>query len=94
MRIGSVEARYLREEDGPARVGVIVPRYGSTAVARNKLKRRLRELVRLELVPGLERVSILLRARPNAYRADMEQLRREMREARERMLPAGGESAG
>ena len=33
------------------RVGLIVPRHRQTAVARNRLKRRLRELTRLRLLP-------------------------------------------
>jgi RNase P protein component len=43
------------DSDSPAsfaRVGVVVPRYGHTAVRRNLLKRRLKEALRQELVPG------------------------------------------
>ena len=35
------------------RVGIVVPRHQHSAVDRNRLKRRLRELVRLELLPAL-----------------------------------------
>ncbi len=36
-----------------ARVGFVVPKYGHTSVDRNRLKRRLRELVRTRLLPSL-----------------------------------------
>jgi ribonuclease P protein component len=46
---------------------VIVPRHGHTAVDRNKLKRRLREIVRVDLLPHLPAVDLVIRARPTAY---------------------------
>jgi ribonuclease P protein component len=56
-----------------ARVGVVVPRHGQTAVHRNRLKRRLREALRRELVPRLDRAGVardvLVRARREAYDA-------------------------
>lgn len=36
-----------------ARVGFVVPKYGHSSVDRNRLKRRLRELVRTRLLPAL-----------------------------------------
>jgi len=56
----SASTRYLvlywfpREEDGEPRLGLAVPRDVGTAVARNRVKRRLRELWRgrLERVPA------------------------------------------
>ena len=54
-----------------SRVGLVVPRYGNTAVRRNRVKRRLREAVRLEVLPRLDgagdRVDLIIRARPQAY---------------------------
>lgn len=55
---------YVRPEPGPARVGVTVARRAGTAVARNRLRRRLREIVRLNagaLAPGWQ-VVIVARA--------------------------------
>ena len=49
------------------RVGFIVPRYKHTAVERNRLKRRLRELVRATLLPTLPAVDLVVRARASAY---------------------------
>jgi ribonuclease P protein component len=57
------------------RVGLIVPRYRHTAVARNQLKRRLRELTRLQLLSAGLPVNVVIRTRPEAYEASFDQLR-------------------
>lgn len=49
------------------RAGIIVPRYGHTAVDRNRLKRRLREVIRQQLLPAGIGLDIVLRAAPRAY---------------------------
>lgn len=50
------------------RVGVIVPRYKHSAVDRNRLKRRLREIIRTSLVPSLGvSVDVVVRVLPQAY---------------------------
>lgn len=79
---------------GP-RVGIIVPKHRHSGVERNQLKRRLRELVRLRLLPVLpheaSRAAVVLRARPEAYAASFEALARDVdRAAREavRLLSA------
>ena len=51
------------------RIGLIVPRFHQTAVARNKVKRRLRELSRTRLLPADLPAQIVIRIRPDAYRA-------------------------
>ena len=56
------------------RVGLIIPRFKQSAVARNLVKRRLRELVRLELLPAGLLVDVVLRIRPEAYKASYEDL--------------------
>lgn len=65
---------------------MIVPRFKQTAVARNRVKRRLKELVRLRLLPELPPVDVVLRANPVAYAAsfaalaaDVERAAREIR---------------
>lgn len=55
----------------------MVPNYNHTAVARNRLKRQLRELVRLQLLPTMrarQPVDLAIRARPTAYAAPRESL--------------------
>ena len=51
------------------RIGLIIPRFKHSAVARNQLKRRLRELARMQLVPLPMPVDIVMRIRPDAYEA-------------------------
>lgn len=58
----------------PSRVGIVVPKHKHSAVARNRVKRRLRELARLRLLPLLPSGAVWLRARPEAYRASFDQL--------------------
>lgn len=64
------------------RVGVIVPRHRHTIVERNRVKRRLREILRLEVLPRLETEGIaadlIVRARAEAYDATFAQLRSEL----------------
>lgn len=64
------------------RAGVIVARYGHGAVERNRVKRRLREIVRRRLLPGLAergyRVDVLVRARRGAYDAPYAGLQEEL----------------
>ena len=64
------------------RIGIIVPKHKHSAVERNRVKRRLRELARTELVPVMLRQSaydVAIRARPEAYRAPFDGLRDDMR---------------
>ncbi|MBI4538527.1 MAG: ribonuclease P protein component [Gemmatimonadetes bacterium] len=64
------------------RVGLVVPRYGRRVVERNRLRRRLREAARLELLPRLRAAGgstdVLLRARRAAYGAEFRELRAEI----------------
>lgn len=74
-----------------------MPRYSHTAVARNLVKRRLRELARTELLPSmasLAALDVVVRAAPSAYGADYEMLRTAMRKAIERMRQSTTESDG
>jgi len=47
-------------------------------VARNRLKRRLREIARVEILPRMGSLDAIIRARPVAYRVTFAELRREM----------------
>jgi len=57
-----------------ARVGFVVPKHGKSSVERNLLKRRLRELTRTVLLPGMAPVDMVIHARPSAYRLTFDQL--------------------
>jgi len=65
-----------------SRVGLVVPRHGNTAVRRNTLKRRLREVMRREVLPRLDATGaardLLVRARPEAYGVSYAELSREL----------------
>jgi ribonuclease P protein component len=56
------------------RVGLVVPRYKHSAVARNRLKRRLRELARVRLLPADLPADVVLRVRPTTYDATFDAL--------------------
>jgi ribonuclease P protein component len=61
------------------RVGVIVPRYKHSAVDRNRLKRRLREIIRTALLPAIDaQVDVVVRALPPAYGAPFETLHAQL----------------
>jgi ribonuclease P protein component len=78
MRTASIDARVAASLFAFPRVGIVVPRYRHSAVDRNRLKRRLRELARLELLPVLPPGDYLLRTLPLAYDRSFEQLQREI----------------
>ena len=75
---------------GHPRMGLIVPRFQSSAVARNRLRRRLREIWRVELqaVQPAE-WDLVIRARREAYRASFDQLRTELLAWRSAVLRTG-----
>jgi ribonuclease P protein component len=52
----------------------VVPKYGHSSVERNKLKRRLRELARRQLLTLAASCDVLVRARREAYQATFERL--------------------
>lgn len=70
-----LEVRSVASLHHAPRVGIIVPRYQQSAVARNRLKRRLRELVRREWLRDQVRGDLVLRAAPSAYDAAFDELR-------------------
>jgi ribonuclease P protein component len=69
-----LDVRAIASLLGHPRVGIVVPRYSGSAVDRNRLKRRLRELVRTRLLPVAPSVDVVIRARPDAYTASFDAL--------------------
>lgn len=67
------------------RIGLIVPRFKHSAVARNRLKRRLRELARLQVLPTQLTADIVIRIRPEAYSASFDQLAADVLQATQRL---------
>lgn len=68
-----------------------MPRHKQTAVARNRVKRRLRELVRCALLPALSArgvlapLDVVVRATPEAYAADLASLSGDLRRVAEKL---------
>jgi ribonuclease P protein component len=60
-------------------MGLIVPKFHSTAVARNRLRRRLKEVWRRELMGALPGWDVVIRARKEAYEAGFTMLGDELR---------------
>lgn len=83
--------RYLASPLRRPRVGVIVPRFSHTAVERNLVKRRLRDLARTELLPSMAALDVVVRAAPSAYGVDYETLRTAMRKAIDRIRQSATE---
>jgi ribonuclease P protein component len=86
---GPLAASFLPRDGGQTRPGIpgAVARVGLTvsskvggAVTRNRIRRRLREAVRLELA-GLPAVDLVLVARPSSTRATVEDFREWLRRA-------------
>ncbi len=65
------------------RVGIIVPKLKQSAVARNRLKRRLRELARLNLLDVAKSSDVILLATKEAFRRSFDELRDEVLSAKD-----------
>ena len=74
IRARYLDVRIIASPLGHPRIGVIVPRYSRSAVDRNRLKRRLRELIRIRLLPVAPSVDVVIRARVEAYGATFDEL--------------------
>ncbi len=84
-RTANVEVFFAPSPASRSRLGLIVPKHGREIVERNRLKRRLREIGRREVLPALDARGpagdVLIRARRRAYEADFGQLRSDVHEA-------------
>jgi len=75
----------------------VVPRHKHAVVERNRLKRRLREILRQQVLPRLDEaglaVDVLVRARREAYGATFAALERELIDWADRRCSRGSSSA-
>lgn len=62
------------------RVGLVVPKHGQSIVARNQLRRRLREIARRQVLPGLSPIDFVVRAKRPAYRATFAELTADLKQ--------------
>ena len=91
MRTGHLEFLWTDNAAGLPRMGLIVPKFQSTGVARNRLRRRLKELWRREVQGSAPPLDLLVRARREAYVATFAALRSEVHAWRD--VVAGGSDA-
>lgn len=95
IRAECFELRWMASPLGYPRVGLIVPKHSQSAVKRNRLKRRLREIMRREILPALGSLDVIIRTQPVAYHVSFDGLRREAVKVGERLIGvAGGERGG
>ena len=84
IRTEHLELRVVASLLHHPRIGFVVPKHGRSIVERNRLKRRLREIVRLNVLRRIPSVDMIVRARPEAYSASFTSLERELESGRER----------
>lgn len=87
VRAAFLELRIAASLLSCARVGFIVPKHGHNSVARNRLKRRLREIVRTTVLPTLGPHDVVIRTLPAAYRQSWEALGEEVASLVRRLPP-------
>jgi ribonuclease P protein component len=63
---------------GHARIAIVVPRFHFTAVARNRVRRRLRETLRRGPLARLPAIDLVVRVARAAYRAPPARLRADL----------------
>ena len=80
---------WMENTTGHPRMGLIVPKFQSSGVARNRLRRRLREIWRLELQPHQPAWDLLIKARREAYGASLQGLRADLFAWRRSVLGVG-----
>jgi ribonuclease P protein component len=85
---------FLPQDRGPARVGFTVPRAMGAAVERNRMRRRLREAVRLNLGAAGGAVDVVIHPKKSALTAEFAALGEEIARAFARIQssPKNGDS--
>lgn len=92
FRTASLDVRVVVAPSQNSRIGIIVPKYGRSAVRRNRLKRALRELTRHTILGALRTskagpgMDIVMRALPTAYAASSGALRDEVESLPDRLV--------
>jgi ribonuclease P protein component len=94
LEVRVIASPLVLPEGARTRVGLIVPRFRHSAVARNRVKRRLRELARTRLLPTDIAADVVVRIRPEAYRADFSGLAADVERIRVRLVSWRAEDSG
>ena len=90
QRLALLDFQWLSNDVGHPRLGLVVPKFRSTVVARNRLRRRVREMVRRAVLPRLMPVDLVIRARPEAYHGTVGQLAKDIDRWLETRAPQRG----
>jgi ribonuclease P protein component len=77
-RLGHIDVYWMDNSAGYPRMGLIVPKFQSTGVARNRLRRRIKEIWRRDIQQIAGAADVVIRARASAYRADFVELRAQL----------------
>jgi ribonuclease P protein component len=88
MRTEHLDVRASDSLLSHVRAAVIVGKLGHTIVERNRLRRRLRELVRTIVLPETEALDVVIKALEAAYDASFVELRKEVEQIREKLRRA------
>jgi ribonuclease P protein component len=88
-RLEHLDMIWIDNQSGQPRVGLIVPKFQASAVARNRLRRRLREIWRQDIQLQQPAWDVVIRARREAYGASFEALRLQLLAWRDALLPRG-----
>jgi ribonuclease P protein component len=80
---------WMDNSTGQPRMGLIVPKFQSSAVARNRLRRQLREIWRQDIQQQQPAWDLVIRARREAYAAGFDALQAQLRGWRDATLSAG-----
>lgn len=80
LRTEHLEVRTVVSLLSHVRLAVIVGKHSHTVVERNRLRRRLRELARVRLIPFYSEIDVVIRSLPTAYDATFSALTNEIDE--------------
>jgi len=78
LRTSCLDLAWRPNPMGHPRVAVVVPRFQFTAVARNRLRRRVKEILRRDALAALPAVDLVVRAKRAAYAASFAVLRADV----------------
>src|SRR5438874_12618769 len=78
LRTSHLDLAWRPNPMGHPRLAVVVPRFHFTAVARNRLRRRVKEIPRRDALPSLAAVDLVVRAKRTAYAVSFAALRAEL----------------
>lgn len=78
MRTSHLDLAWRPNPLGHPRLAVVVPRFQFTAVARNRLRRRVKEILRRDALAALPAVDLVVRAKRAAYEVSFAVLRADV----------------